>query len=292
MTDALAPAADRLPSLPAALRPSSPVAAALRTAALLVGIAALAGALASLVEGVAFLVIWTAAVVASVVVRRRRVAALTRRLEDASHMLQAGDVVPAIREFDELCRHGRSVPTYHALFVFYRGAAALEVGDVDLALAMLTAARDTGLFGRQRALGGFVAALHAKLAVAHALRDEPAAAAAALALAQAAVTAARRGSLLRDEVVVLARTGDPEGALRRIDADLEHGERHLPVARVRTIRALQAMCERRLRGPEYRTPAAADPREALADRVTREFLAAIAPRWPELREFLAAHAAN
>ncbi len=281
-----------VPALPPALRPSSRAAGVARVALVMVGGAALAVALMSLLDGLAFLVAWSVAMIAAIVMRRRRFAGLARRIEDASHMLVGGEVEPAIRELDALCASTRWVPTYHALCVFYRGAAALELGEVDEALAMLTAARDSGWFGRQRALGGFTGPLYAKIAVAHALRDEPEPASAALALARQHLTPARRGSLLREEVVVLARNGEHAAALRRISEEQEHAERHLPAARMRLIRALQAFCEQGPRGADYRAAAsAADPREALADRLTRASLERLASRWPALHSFLQALAA-
>jgi hypothetical protein len=281
-----------LPTLPAAQQPSSRTAAVVRVALLLAGLVVLAVSLLALLDGLAFLLAWTVGVVAAVVARRRRFAGLARRMEDASHMLVAGEVDAAIREFDALCAASRWVPTYHALCVFYRGAAALEAGEVDQALALLVAARDSGWFDWQRALGGYAGALHAKIAVAHALRDEAAQATEALALAQQHLTPARRGSLLRDEIVVLARNNDHTGALRRIDEDHEHAERHLPAARMRAIRVLQAFCEQTPWSANYRAPASsADPREALADRITRASLERLASRWPALHSFLQALAA-
>lgn len=281
-----------LPRLPAAQRPSSGLAVFGRFVLVLTGVVALATALAFLVEGPVFLVVWTLGVVAAVVHRRRRFAALARRIEDASHMLVAGDLEAATREFDELCRTSRWVPAYHALCVFYRGVAALEAGEVDLALALLSAARDTGGFDRRRALGGFTGPLFAKIAVAHALRDEPEQAAAALARALHHLTPARRGSLLRDEIVVLARNGELASALRRIDEEQSHAEQHLPAARMRTIWALQAFCEQTLHGADYRVPARAiEPRQVLADRGTRASLERLAGRWPALHSFLQALAA-
>lgn len=288
-----ATALDRpLPSLPAALRPVSGLAVFARFVLVLVGVVTLAIALSAVLEGITFLAVWLLGVFAAVVTRRRRYAGLARRIEDASHMLAAGDVEPAIVELDALCAASRWVPTYHALCVFYRGSAALELGHADQALALLRAAHRSGWFDRQRALGGFTGPLHAKIAVAHALRDEPEQALAALELARRHLAPVRRGSLLRDEVVVLARTGDLAGALRRIEDDREHAERHLPAARMRFIRVLQAFCEQAPRGSDYRAPASAgDPREALADRSTRTSLEHLARSWPALHSFLQSLAA-
>jgi hypothetical protein len=234
-----------------------------------------------------FLAVWMSALFGWVLWRRRRLVGLMRRLEDDSHLLLAGEPEQAALDLDALCREARWAPTYHALFVFFRGFAELEAGREASALPMLEAVRDSGRFGRRGFLASYRALLYGNIAAAHALLGADDDATTSLALARAELAPARRGTLVGVEALVHARAGRHGEALSRIAADLEHAERILPVRRIRFVRVLQAFCERAA-GGEYRTEASsAAVLEAIRDPVLRVSLDRYAAHWPELRAFLA-----
>ena len=244
-------------------------------------------ALVLMVQGPLFFVAWTALLIGWVVMRRRKLVALLRRFEDDTHLLLAGELERATADLDALCREARWVPTYHALFVFFRGVAELDAGHDRRALAIFESVRDSGWFGRRGFLGGYRGVLHGNIAVAHAMLDAPDEASAALARAHEELPAARRGTLIVVDVIVHARAGRYGAALSRLEADFEHAERLLPARRIRLLRVLQAFCERASGGAEYRT--AATPTiasEAVRDKLLRAALDRYAARWPELRAFL------
>jgi hypothetical protein len=287
MTEALVAADSRRAAvaIPGYLRPVSRVGGTAIVVAKALGVVGFALALA--VQGPLFFAAWTVLLVGWVLVRRRRLVALLRRFEDDTHLLLAGELERATEDLDALCREARWVPTYHALFVFFRGAAELDAGDDRRALAMLESARDSGWFGRRGFLGGYRGALHGTIAVAHAMLDESDEASAALARAHDELPSARRGMLILVDVIVHARAGRHRDALSRIEADIEHAERLLPSRRIRLVRVLQAFCEAASGGGEYRTAAStAVSSEAVRDRLLRAALDRYAARWPELRAFL------
>lgn len=234
-----------------------------------------------------FLAVWMSSLFGWVLVRRRRLVAMMRRLEDDSHHLLAGETERAAVDLEALCREARWAPTYHALFVFFRGVAELESGRHAGALAMFEAVRDSGRFERRGFLASYRALLFGNIAVAQALLGDDDAAATSLAIAVTELAPARRGTLVTVEALVHARAGRYAEALSRIAADLEHAERILPVRRIRLARVLQAFCERAA-GGEYRTAGSSGAvSEALGDAVVRASLDRYGAHWPELRAFLA-----
>lgn len=284
MTEAIAPRIED--SLAAHLRPRS------RAVAVAVGLskgAAVAGVgfvLASVLDPWIFLVVWMSSLFGWVLWRRRRLAAMMRRLEDDSHLLLAGETEKAAVDLEALCREGRWAPTYHALFVFFRGFAELEAGREAAALAMFEAVRESGRFERRGFLASYRPLLFGNIAVAHAHARADDEAARWLAHAVGELAPARRGTLVTVEALVHARAGRYAEALSRIAADLEHAERILPVRRIRLARVLEAFCERAA-GGEYRSAGSTGAvGEAVGDPVLRASLDRYAARWPELRAFL------
>jgi hypothetical protein len=289
MTDALVAANPdgAAVAVPGYLRPLTRLGGTAMIFAKALALGAVGFGLALVVQGPLFFAAWTVLLVGWVFTRRRRLVALLRRFEDDTHLLLAGELERATADLDALCRESRWVPTYHALFVFFRGVAELDAGHDRRALAILESVRDSGWFGRRGFLGGYRGALHGSIAVAHAMLDEHDEAAAALTRAHAELPSARRGTLILVDVIVHARAARYGDALSRIEADFEHAERLLPARRIRMVRVLQAFCETKSGGGEYRSPAStAISSEAVRDGLLRAALDRYAARWPELRAFL------
>jgi hypothetical protein len=251
------------------------------------GIVIVGWALAIAMHPWLFLAVWTATLLAWVFARRRKLVAYMRRLDDASHLLLAGDVERAATVLDALCREAKWSPTYHALFVFFRGLAELDAGRDRVALALLEAVRDSGRFGRSGFLASYRAALFANIAVAHAMLGADAQAKPALAQAHTELAAARRGTLILADAIVNARAGRHREALACVEADLEHAERLLPIRRIQIARVLQAFSVA-ASGGEYRSAALPSAvAEAVRDPKLRAAIDRHAARWPELAAWLA-----
>jgi len=289
MTDALALADPEgaAVAIPGYLRPLTRLGGTAMTVAKAFALGAAGFGLALAVQGPLFFAAWTVLLVGWVLFRRRKLVALLRRFEDDTHLLLAGELERATADLDALCREARWVPTYHALFVFFRGVAELDAGNDRRALAILEAVRDSGWFGRRGFLGGYRGSLHGSIAVAHAMLDAPDEAAAELAHAHADLPSARRGTLILADVIVHARAARYRDALDRIEADFEHAERLLPARRIRLVRVLQAFCEAASGGGDYRIAASTTvSSEAVRDRLLRAALDRYAARWPALHAFL------
>jgi tetratricopeptide (TPR) repeat protein len=238
------------------------------------------------------LVMWAvlAAVLSWTLVRRRRVIAMLRDHEDAVHLVTAGEIERARSIFADLVARARTMPALHALFSLGLAGTELDGGEPSMALERLESVRTSGWIGARGMLGGQRPVLHGRLALAHAQRGDHDAAMVELDRAHALLPAARRGSLLLADAVVLLRATQPRDARARIAEDLSRARQLLSASKVGCIRMLAIWAARLEERPDYRTAAVdADLGDLLADEPTRTALLRLARGWPELGEFLAAH---
>lgn len=238
------------------------------------------------------LIMWAvlAGVLAWTLARRRKMIAMLRDHDDAIHLVAAGDLEGARATFVGLVADARSMPALHALFSLGLAGIELDGGEPALALDRLQAVRASGWIGARGVLGGQRPVLHGRLALAHACLGDEAAALAELDRAHVLLPAARRGSLLLVDAVVLLRAGRLRDARARITEDLSRARQLLSAAKIGCVRVLEAWAEQLEERPDYRSPAsAADLGGLLEDDATRSAVARLAQTWPELREFVGVH---
>lgn len=225
--------------------------------------------------------------------RRRRIRGLLRDHDEGLALLAAGELERAREVFEGLCRRGRSMPSLHSLFVYYRGVVALHRGQHEDARGMFLAVLDAGWLSSWASM---LTTHHPRallsLATCEVLRGDVDAAAAWRARAHAKMSPARRPGLLLIDALIGARRGDHGDVVRRIDAELARAENLLSASQLRALRLVKAFALERLAAGRYRDDARdQEIRQALDG--SRPFRPGefdyLATRWPELAEFLSRH---
>lgn len=226
------------------------------------------------------------------VFRRRRMYGYLRDNDDAVALLVAGDLDEATRVFDELCHRTRSMPALHSLFVYNRAVAHLERGELDRAIALLSAVLHAGWIGYRGPMSVHYPAVLGRLAVAEALRGRLEAADGWRARAHAATSAAKRGLLLFVDAVVESRLGNYETVVSLVEDGWGRAENLVTARQLRSIRLMQAFALERLATSDYR----AVPRETDLQRALQSLrdgrrgeLDYLAVSWDELQAFLRRH---
>ncbi len=113
------------------------------------------------------------ALIMGVMAYRRWLTEMDPQLHEAARLLGAGDVRRATKLLEGLCVNSRWLThDSRIMLIYYRGMAAMDAGDIELALAALTVAEESGLFVRGQWLEQYEPFLQVKLGVVYAFRDD------------------------------------------------------------------------------------------------------------------------
>jgi hypothetical protein len=251
--------------------------------------------------GVAVLGAWVSPIVAWVGVlgllgwsfsRRRAMHGHLRDNDDGVALLVSGELTAAAQIFDKLCTRSRGTPALHSLFVYNRAVTHLEAGELDRAVALLSAVLHAGWIGPKGVLAVHYPSVLGRLAIAEALRGRLQQADGWRARAHAATSAAKRGTLLLLDTVVESRLGNFKRVVEIVEDGWSRSENMLNAKQLRTLRLLQGFALERLAGSDYRAVSReGDLRravEAVRDGRRGEF-DFLAVAWEELQSFLQRH---
>ncbi len=206
-------------------------------------------------------------------------------MQETTALVRAGEMEAAQPKLEAAI--ARASGPFAAQLAIVLGAVDIELGQVERGLAIIESARRSNWFDSAM-MRDSLGVLHGGMATGWAALGDHDAAARALELGHRHLPATQRGLLLPDDVFVHARAGRNADVERCVATDLDAAEQLLPAWSIKWIRVLHAFA-RATAGAGYR--ADVDPRvsEALADARVRRSMLRLAPKWPQLAAFLAAH---
>lgn len=232
-----------------------------------------------------FWILLSAYVLGSIVWPLFRVRGTMKDMQETTALVRAGEMEAAQPKLEAAV--ARASGPFAAQLAIILGAVDIELGQVERGLAIIESARRSNWFDSAM-MRDSLGVLHGGMATGWAALGDHEAAARALELGHRHLPATQRGLLLPDDVFVHARAGRSADVERCVATDLDAAEQLLPAWSIKWIRVFHAFA-RATTGAGYR--ADVDPRvsEALADARVRRSMLRLAPKWPQLAAFLAAH---
>ena len=219
-----------------------------------------------------------------VIIRLRRVPALTHRSLDASVLLFSDRAGEAVAAFDRLALEARDLPRIQAVFVLNRGIAATRTGNAFYARLLFAEALRSGwLTANASTATVYTPLLASSVALSYAVDND-------LDQAQRWLTALDGPAgqraltpllMLLPTVLVYLKRNEPARALNELDEYWLRLDGALPGTTLRELQVLRAWAEQ-LEGNDHASRRLLD-----GVRVRREQLEWLTRTWPEFERFVA-----